>query len=334
MEFFSHEEFIRAARMEGKEVRVTVEDALRLSASSKNHDKDKAGMQSRWNEALEREAADRELATRKLRKQAQAELGNLHNRKSTPVPFAASSTPPVPLASSTPPVPQTAASTPVPFSAASSAQVLDQDNTKESDASSCKPQTLPLSQEYDINKAAQSLESVDSRLKVVNENSNEIRVEMWWQGNIDLDLSCVLIDNNNRRCGVFFFGETELNRAFHHSGDMLAGPKPGGASERVTVLLRQVSQEVKFVYFVMTAFSADSCGDVEKLLVRIVDGIDSKTLLGDTKTISERTRAALLCRLERESSETFTMKILETTFDHGDTVLSLTREIELHAATL
>jgi stress response protein SCP2 len=323
MESFSHEEFIRASRMEGKSIRVTEEDVKRMNSRDRAGD-NKMTMQSRWQETLEREAAERELAVRKQRKQAQSELDKIqrrnlvepppHNKSMVADPDCNSNSEQLSIDGNSL-VTQTAAN-------CSEVKVISQDE---------KSQELHVE---NISGAAQSLEIASSSSKIFSEHATDIRIEMWWQGNVDLDLSCVLIDQNNRRCGVFFFGETEPHRAFNHSGDMLSGPGPAGASEKISVMLHRVPEEVKYVYFVMTAFSANSCADVEKLLVRVVDGQDSKTLLGDAKTLAQKTRAALLCRLQRESPSAFSMTVLETTFDHGDTVLSLTREIELHAASV
>jgi stress response protein SCP2 len=323
MESFSHEEFIRASRMEGKSIRVTEEDFQRMNSHDVARD-NKMAMQSRWQETLEREAAERELAARQHRKQAQSELGDFQRRNLVK---------PLPPHISTVTEPDCCSNSENLSIDGNRLVIQTVANCTEVKVNTQDRKSRELHVE-NIAQAAQSLEIASSSSKIFNEHATDIRIEMWWQGNVDLDLSCVMIDRNNHRCGVFFFGETEPHRAFNHSGDMLSAPGPAGASERISVMLNRVPEEVKYVYFVMTAFSANSCANVEKLLVRVVDGQDSKTLLGDAKALPEKTRAALLCRLQRESPSAFSMTVLETTFDHGDTVLSLTREIELHAASV
>lgn len=340
MESFSHEEFIRARRMEGKEVPITAEEALRRNDRSAV--KIERTLKDRWEDALQREAADRELEVRKQRKKAQSELAAIQKQHRAPTidePHVLATA--IPTATRCPPIevlPQHQVRESTRSSPDNGKEIIVTDPPngsvvtdppKEGDVTN-----LPNGSEIDRSEEVtigivETMCAAHTHSKATFQSS-KVQVELWWQGLVDLDLSCVLLDHNNRRCGLFFFGETNFV-ALHHSGDMLCAPK--GASERISVDIGAVPPQVKNIYFVMTSFSSDSCDDVEMLFVHVVDGSNSKTILGSSKNIPGNTRAALLCRLTRNSSS-FDVEVLDITFTHGDTVLSLVRDIENHACSM
>lgn len=176
-----------------------------------------------------------------------------------------------------------------------------------------------------------------------------LAVELWWVGSVDLDLSCLMFNKQMERCGIFFFGEQSgvAGDALFHTGDMLHAPAPNGAKETMIVHLDRLPPDVWYLYFVMTAFSADNCELVEEMLVRVADrttaaadssGASSdRTLIGlDAKTMRTKRAAALalVARMDppsRGGPSTFAVHCLESVcFSYGDTVRALSRDLHQH----
>lgn len=176
-----------------------------------------------------------------------------------------------------------------------------------------------------------------------------LAVELWWVGSVDLDLSCLMFNKQMERCGIFFFGEQSgvAGDALFHTGDMLNAPAPNGAKETMIVHLDRLPPDVWYLYFVMTAFSADNCELVEEMLVRVADrttatadssGASSdRTLIGlDAKTMRTKRAAALalVARMDppsRGGPSTFAVHCLESVcFSYGDTVRALSRDLHQH----
>lgn len=338
--------------MEGRDVRVTAEDAKKIAFAEESKNLRSRSIGERWSEAMEREEIERELAARQQRKKAIAELSILGRQRNT------SSAPTTHVVGNVNVSSQGAPSSagevvyqPIAVhvegsaglesvAPAASDQVIDVETSgiateiSVTGVESCDCVQAVGSQQPSIVEAVKAVAAIVNNQPSggLLSSSCELRVEMWWLGPVDLDLSCVMLDFEKKRCGLFFFGESSSHGAFAHSGDMLSAPPPRGASERISVRIPEVPPAVDYIYFVMTAFNAESCGLVENLLVRVVDGPTAQTLIGGSSTIATNVRAALLCRLRRSRENSkFIVEVLNDTFTYGDTVLSLTRDIERHA---
>lgn len=297
MESFTHEQYINVLRMQGKPVAVTPESLQQSQKAVASR-----SVADRWSRAMEEEDAAREFKLRELRKKQQLLQEGAQMRGSV-------------------------AAAKIDQLVRSPEYVADNNVIKTSGSSLSSPVNVAVSIS-DVSRELKACSSVAS----VSESVDKVCVEMWWLGHVDLDLSCVALNEEGKTCGLFFFGEDSLGDAFEHSGDMLSAPGPNGAKETIRVTLSKISSKVQFVYFVMSAFSADNCDAVERLLVRIVDESGQTALAGVDQQQLQCKRAAALCRLKRVQSNSFVVESLsDLAFSTGDTVRSLTRGIEAHA---
>lgn len=87
----------------------------------------------------------------------------------------------------------------------------------------------------------------------------------------DLDLSCAMYDNNNDRTDCVWYAQLRSKcGSIRHKGDDTVGEEAGD-DETVIMDLNQLDDEVQTLFFVVSCFSGESMGKVEKAYWRLFD---------------------------------------------------------------
>ncbi|NNP75915.1 Tellurium resistance protein terZ [Acinetobacter sp. Ac_3412] len=90
-------------------------------------------------------------------------------------------------------------------------------------------------------------------------------------GNIDLDASVILFDDNKQVLDVVYFGQLQSkDGSIHHSGDNLTG-EGDGDDEVIRVNLNQIPAQVKSLVFTVSSFRGQTFEKVENAFCRLVD---------------------------------------------------------------
>lgn len=90
-------------------------------------------------------------------------------------------------------------------------------------------------------------------------------------GNIDLDASVILFDDNKQVLDVVYFGQLQSkDGSIHHSGDNLTG-EGDGDDEVIRVNLNQIPAQIKSLVFTVSSFRGQTFEKVENAFCRLVD---------------------------------------------------------------
>jgi len=114
---------------------------------------------------------------------------------------------------------------------------------------------------------------------------------------VDLDLSCVLVDSNKQLCDHIYsplykpellkqFGLPNgkldtFDRALHHSGDDLVGDKGGDDeldNEIITVDLNKINSNVDQIFFFLNNVGKEDFSQIPYAKIRIYEGTPSKVI--------------------------------------------------------
>eukprot|EP00760_Papus_ankaliazontas_P007876 PhM_4_TR13577/c0_g1_i1/m.18166 len=80
-------------------------------------------------------------------------------------------------------------------------------------------------------------------------------VSLRWVGNVDLDLSCVVLRGDGALDSIFYFGSSDPTRGLMtHSGDMVRGVPPYGATESIMLDSGLLPPTMAHLYFVVSSF--------------------------------------------------------------------------------
>merc|ERR1711879_933352 len=87
---------------------------------------------------------------------------------------------------------------------------------------------------------------------------NSITVGLGWdtaEGEVDLDVSAVLLDTSGNEVETVFFGRLESQQhGIKHSGDNLTGAGEGD-DEQITAELAKIGRDVQQVFFVINIYT-------------------------------------------------------------------------------
>ena len=90
-------------------------------------------------------------------------------------------------------------------------------------------------------------------------------------GDIDLDASVILFDDNKQVLDVVYFGQLQSkDGSIQHSGDNLTGVGEGD-DEVIRVNLNQIPAQVKSLVFTVSSFRGQTFEKVENAFCRLVD---------------------------------------------------------------
>lgn len=99
--------------------------------------------------------------------------------------------------------------------------------------------------------------------------------------NIDLDASCILLDDYGNEVDAVWFDKLHSNNsAIVHTGDSLTG-RGDGDNEMIMVALNKIPSNVFALAFVVGSYSGQSFGSVQNASCRVYDMDGDRTVFGE-----------------------------------------------------
>ena len=95
---------------------------------------------------------------------------------------------------------------------------------------------------------------------------------------VDLDASCITFDENKNKLEVVYFGQL-TGQGIKHSGDDLTGDMNGDDgldNEIITVDLKQVSEKVSQIAFVLNSYRGHDFKDIPFASIRLYEGTPTR----------------------------------------------------------
>lgn len=115
----------------------------------------------------------------------------------------------------------------------------------------------------------------------------------------DLDLSCVLYDDNNDRIDCVWYAQlTSKCGSIRHRGDDTAGWHDGD-DETVTIDMNQLPENATTLFFTISSFNGDSFSQAENAYWRIFDAHDKRELGSFNISPNDKTSAKIVLRMQK-----------------------------------
>ncbi len=122
-------------------------------------------------------------------------------------------------------------------------------------------------------------------------------------GNIDLDASCILFDDNKQVLDVVYFGQLRSkDGSIVHSGDNLTG-EGDGDDEQITVSLPQLPANVKSLVFTVSSFRGQTFEKVENAFCRLVDQSSGQEVAKYSLSTQGAHTALIIAKIYRHNNE-------------------------------
>lgn len=120
-------------------------------------------------------------------------------------------------------------------------------------------------------------------------------------GSIDLDASCVMLDENKNVVDTVYFGKLySADGSVRHSGDNLTGAGDGD-DEIINVDLQTVPERVKTIVFTINSFRGQTFNEVDNCFARLVDtNTNQEISIYKLKEQGSHT-AMIMCKLYRHN---------------------------------
>lgn len=120
-------------------------------------------------------------------------------------------------------------------------------------------------------------------------------------GSIDLDASCVMLDEGGNEVDTIWFGQLySRDGSVRHSGDNLTGAGDGD-DEVINVDLNTVPERVKTLVFTINSFRGQTFNEIDNCFARLVDS-NSNVELAMYKLKEQGTHnAMIMCKLYRHN---------------------------------
>jgi tellurium resistance protein TerZ len=135
-----------------------------------------------------------------------------------------------------------------------------------------------------------------------------ITVGLGWdvdEGEVDLDVSAVLMDGDGRDLEAVFFGRLESEEhGIKHTGDNLTG-EGDGDDEQITLQLDQVGPKVQQIFFVVNIYTPHrTFSQVAQPFCRILDDADGSELCRYSLRDAGRESGLIIAKIAREAGGT------------------------------
>ena len=119
---------------------------------------------------------------------------------------------------------------------------------------------------------------------------------------IDLDASCILMDQNKESVDTVWFRQLRSNDgSIVHTGDNLTG-EGDGDDESIEVALDRLPDNVKYLVFTVNSFTGQTFDDVDNAYCRIVDQRTNRELARFNLSEKGRHTGVIMAVLTRMSS--------------------------------
>jgi len=115
----------------------------------------------------------------------------------------------------------------------------------------------------------------------------------------DLDLSCVMYDNNNNRIDSVWYAQLASKcGSIRHKGDETIGAEEQD-DETITIDLNQLNENARTLFFVISSFAGNNFGEVEDAYWTLFDGASKRELGRYNISPKDKTSAKIVMRLQK-----------------------------------
>lgn len=122
-------------------------------------------------------------------------------------------------------------------------------------------------------------------------------------GNIDLDASCLLFDDQGNLLDAVWFRQLRSrDGSIQHTGDNLTG-EGDGDDEQIVVELPKVPANVKSLVFTVNNYTGQDFSRVQNAFCRIVNGADKKEIARYDLSCQGSHSAMIMAKLYRHNDE-------------------------------
>lgn len=135
------------------------------------------------------------------------------------------------------------------------------------------------------------------------------------RGNTDIDLQCVVVDNNGVIIDCAYYNNLKAVRAITHSGDEIAS-KSSGMQELVWVNVRKLPEKVSVLLFVVAAFSGGYLRDVNNACFRVLEERESNEMatFGMTKYVGS---VQVLAAMHKNAAAEWNLRLIDEPAQQG-----------------
>jgi tellurium resistance protein TerZ len=122
-------------------------------------------------------------------------------------------------------------------------------------------------------------------------------------GAIDLDSSCVLLDENGQMVDTVWYQQLRSkDGSILHTGDNVTG-KGDGDDEQIVVDLSAVPAAVKYLFFTINSFTGESFEKIENAFCRLVDNSTNSELARYNLSGGGTNTAQIMAKVYRHEGE-------------------------------
>lgn len=122
-------------------------------------------------------------------------------------------------------------------------------------------------------------------------------------GDIDLDASCVLFDENKQPLDVVYFGQLQSkDGSITHTGDNRTGDGDGD-DEQIIVDLSRVPANVKSLVFTVNNYTGQDFSQVENAFCRLVDKSNGSEVARYNLSAQGKHNAQIMAKVYRHNGE-------------------------------
>lgn len=122
-------------------------------------------------------------------------------------------------------------------------------------------------------------------------------------GEIDLDSSCLLFDENRQLLDAVWFRQlSSKDGSIQHTGDNRTGAGTGD-DEQIRVNLQSIPPQVKYLVFTINSFTGQTFESIENAFCRIINNDNGQEIARYNLTGGGRTTAQVMAKLYRHDGE-------------------------------
>ena len=132
--------------------------------------------------------------------------------------------------------------------------------------------------------------------------------------NIDLDASAILLDANFKLRDIVYFKQlTSKDGSIRHSGDEREGDESGD-DEIINISLHRVSEDIKYIGFVVNSYSEQELDDVDRAACHLFDPNTKADIatytLSNSKEVDKHTALIMGCLYRGDTADDWYLRII------------------------
>lgn len=122
-------------------------------------------------------------------------------------------------------------------------------------------------------------------------------------GEIDLDASCFLFDEQNELRDLVYFGQLRSqDGSIQHSGDNRTG-EGDGDDEQITVALTRIPAHIKTLVFTVSNYTGQDFSKVENAYCRLINGQNGQEIARYNLSAQGNHTAQIMAKIYRHNGE-------------------------------